>query len=69
MRQLEGIHDSWSKIRERLSMHTRNSATQKKEDGKVIRIRKSSQPEPYQKVIYDALNMAAVPGRMVKKIL
>ena len=67
--RLKGIHDSWSKIRERLSMHTRNSTTQKREDGKVIHIRKSSRPEPHQKVIYDALNIASVPGRMVKKIL
>jgi transposase len=65
----KGIHDSWSKIRERLSMHTRNSTTQKREDGKVIHIRKSSRPDPHQKVIYDALNIASVPGRMVKKIL
>ena len=65
----KGIHDSWSTIRERLSMHTRNSTTQKREDGKVIHIRKSSRPEPHQKVIYDALNIAPVPGRMVKKIL
>lgn len=65
----KGIHDSWSTIRERLSMHTRNSTTQKREDGKVIHIRKSSRPEPHQKAIYDALNIASVPGRMVKKIL
>jgi transposase len=67
--RMKGIHDSWSKIRERLSMHTRNSTTQKREDGKVIHIRKSSRPELHQKVIYDALNIASVPGRMVKKIL
>ena len=67
--RMKGIHDSWSKIRERLSMHTRNSTTQKREDGKVIHIRKSSRPEPHQKVIYDALNIASVPDRMVKKIL
>jgi len=67
--RMKGIHDSWSKIRERLSMHTRNSTTQKREDGKVIHIRKSSRPEPHQKVIYDALNIASVPGRMVKTIL
>ncbi len=67
--RMKGIHDSWSKIRERLSMQTRNSTTQKREDGKVIHIRKSSRPEPHQKVIYDALNIASVPGQMVKKIL
>ncbi len=67
--RMKGIHDSWSKIRERLSMHTRNSITQKREDGKVIHIRKSSRPEPHQKIIYEALNIASVPGRMVKKIL
>jgi hypothetical protein len=37
--------------------------------GTVIHIRKSSRPEPHQKVIYDALNIPSVPGRMVKKIL
>jgi len=67
--RMKGIHDSWAKIRERLSMHTRNSTTQKRKDGKVIHIRKSSRPEPHQKVIYDALSMASVPGCMVKKIL
>jgi transposase len=67
--RMKGINDSWSKIREMLSTHTRNSTTQKREDGKVIHIRKSSRPEPHQKVIYDALNIASVPGRAVKKIL
>jgi len=50
-------------------MHTGNGTTQKREDGKVIHTRKSSRPEPHQKVIYDALNIAPVPGRTVKKIL
>ena len=67
--RMKGIHDSWSKIRERLSMHTRNSTTQKRKDGKVIHIRKASRPEPHQKVIYDALSITSVPGQMVKKIL
>jgi len=67
--RMKGIHDSWSKIREKLSMHTRNTTTQKREDGKVIHIRKSSRPEPHQKVIYNALNMASVPGRILKKVL
>jgi transposase len=67
--RLKGIHDSWAKIRERLSMHTRMSTTQKTGDGKVIHIRKSSRPEPHQKAIYDALNLSSVPGRLVKKIL
>ena len=49
--RMKGIHDSWSKIRERLSMHTRNSTTQKREDGKVIHIRKSSRPETHQKAM------------------
>ena len=60
--RMNGIHDSWSNIRQSLSMHIRNSTTQKKVDGKVIHIRKSSRPEPHQKVIYDALNITSVPG-------
>ena len=67
--RMNGIHDSWSNIRQSLSMHIRNSTTQKKVDGKVIHIRKSSRPEPHQKVIYDALNITSVPGCVVNKIL
>lgn len=65
----KGIPDSWAMIRERLSMHIRITTTQKREDGKVIHIRKSSRSEPHQKAIYDALNIASTPGRLVKKIL
>ena len=65
----KGINESWSKIRERLSMHIRSSITQKRQDGKVVHIRKSSRPEPHQKVVYDALNIASVPGRTVKRIV
>jgi hypothetical protein len=37
------------------------------EDGEMLHIRKSTAPEPRQKVIYDALKMRYYPGGAVKK--
>lgn len=64
----KGIHDSWSTIRERLSLHVRTTTTLKKEDNKAIHVRKSSRPEPWQRLIYQALEIADVPGRTVKNM-
>lgn len=50
-------------------MHTRSTITRRRRDGNVISIRKTSRPEPHQMVIYEALSIASVPGRTVKKIL
>jgi transposase len=62
------IHDSWSTIRERLSLHIRTTTTLKEKDNKAIHIRKTSRPESYQKLIYQALGIAEVPGRTVKNM-
>jgi transposase len=62
----KGIRDSWSTIRERLSCHIRTTTTLKKENNKVIHIRKTSRPEAYQRKIYQALEIAEMPGRTVK---
>jgi transposase len=59
----------WTTIRKQLSTQVRVTTTMKREDGKMIRIRKSSKPEPSQKVIYDALNLSYQPGKVVKAIL
>jgi len=41
----------------------------KREDGKIIHIRKSSKAEPSHQAIYDALNLSHQPGKKVKTIL
>jgi transposase len=65
----KGVRFCWTTIRRQLSTQVRITTTMKRQDGKVIRIRKSSKAEPVHQVIYDALNLAYQPGRRVKTIL
>ena len=59
----------WTTIRKQLSTQVRITTRMKREDGKVIRIRKSSKAEAPHQAIYDALNLSYQPGRKVKTIL
>ncbi len=63
-----GVLFCWTTIRKQLSTQLRITTTMKRKDGKVIRIRKSSKPEPSHQSIYDALNLPYQPGRTVKTI-
>ena len=65
----KGVRFCWTTIRRQLSTQVRITTTMKRQDGKVVRIRKSSKAEPAHQVIYDALNLAYQPGRRVKTIL
>jgi transposase len=65
----QGITDSWTTIRKSLSTHVRITTTMKRDDGKIIHIRKSSLPEAVHKKIYDALRLSHRPGKTVKTIL
>jgi transposase len=65
----KGVRFCWTTIRRQLSTQVRGTTTMKREDGKVIRIRKSSKAEAPHQVIYDALNLSYQPGRRVKTIL
>lgn len=65
----QGIHLSFSTIRDRLSTQVRITTTMKRKDGKMIHIRKSSRAELFHKKIYDALNLRYQPGKTVKTIL
>jgi transposase len=65
----KGVRFCWTTILRQLSTQVRITTTMKRQDGKVIRIRKSSKAEPVHQVIYDALNLAYQPGRRVKTIL
>ncbi|MGD9579544.1 MAG: IS1634 family transposase [Syntrophorhabdus sp.] len=63
------INDSWSTIRKALSTHVRITTTIKRDDGRVIHIRKSTRPEPAHIKIYDALHLPHRPGKTIKTIL
>jgi transposase len=65
----KGVHFCWTTIRNQLSTQVRITTTMKREDGKMIRIRKSSRAEPSHQEIYDALNLPHQPGKTVKTIL
>jgi transposase len=65
----KGVRFCWTTIRRQLSTQVRTTTTMKREDGKVIHIRKSSKAEPPHQVIYDALNLSYQPGKKVKTIL
>jgi transposase len=65
----KGVRFCWTTIRRQLSTQVRTTTTMKREDNKVIRIRKSSKAEPEHEVIYDTLNLSHRPGRIEKTIL
>ena len=55
------IHMQWWNIRELLSSHTRTTTSMTTEDKRRIHLRKSSEPEPCHRVIYDALHLSYYP--------
>src|SRR3989339_426840 len=52
-----------------LSNQKRLTTTMKRDDGKVIHIRKSARPEPFHRKIYDALHLPHRPGKTMKTII
>ncbi len=65
----KGLHLCWTTIRKQLSTQIRITTTMKREDGKMIHIRKSSRAEPPHQEIYNALNLPHQPGKTVKTVL
>jgi transposase len=65
----KGVRFCWTTIRNQLSTQVRITTTMRREDGKIIHIRKSSKAEPPHQAIYDALNLSYQPGKKVKTIL
>ncbi|RLB76205.1 MAG: IS1634 family transposase [Deltaproteobacteria bacterium] len=65
----KGIHFCWETVRVRLSSHMRVSTTLKREDGRVVHIRKSSRAELNHKEIYDALDLPQQLGKTLKAII
>jgi len=63
-----GIHESWESLRKELNTHCRLTSTLKSKNGQMIHIRKTSQPNPRQAEIYNALGITKIPGRTEKSI-
>ena len=64
-----GIHESWITIRDRLFTQVRLTSSLKRKDGKMIHVRKSSEPNIFQQKIYKALGVSFNPGQIEKTIL
>lgn len=65
----EGIHDSWDMLRQRMRTHMRVTTPMRTKDNKTLHIRKASRPEPWQQVIYQALNLSSNPGEICKTVI
>jgi transposase len=64
-----GITNRWWTIRRMLSTHHRVTTSMRREDGKMIYIRKTSRPEECHVRIYEALGLPSRPGKTVKTII
>jgi len=65
----QGIHDSWTTLRNTLSVQRRNTVSMQRSDGRTIHIRKATQPEPALTRIYNALGISAAPGGTKKLVV
>ena len=65
----KGVRSCWTTICKQLSTQVRVTTFIKREDGKIVRIRKSSKAELPHQVIYDALNLTYQPEKTLKTIL
>lgn len=63
------INDSWPTIREGMSSQVRSTIQLKNDQKKLISIRKASEPDEYQKNIYQTLGISKHPGMTEKTIL
>ena len=60
-----GMHTSWATVRDALASHVVQTIVLPTEDGKVLRIRKASTPEPDQRELYRLL---AVPEEIMRPL-
>ena len=64
-----GEHASWSTLRRILEGQQRVTATFRRPDGRTLHVRTTTQAEPEQQAIYDALGVDPQPGRVCKTII
>ena len=62
----QGMHDSWTTLRNRLLPHDRLTVSMQCRNGSTVHVRKSAQPDPDQQRIYSLLNIKHHPGDTVK---
>lgn len=65
----QGIHDSWTSLREIFSVQQRVTATFQQRDGKTLHVRKSTIAEPKLKKLYEILGVSPTPGGVQKLII
>jgi transposase len=65
----QGIHDSWALLRARLNGQVRVTASLRRPDGWALHVRKATQAEPEQLVIYQALGLNPSPGGVTKTLV
>ena len=63
------INDSWQTIRRAMGNQQRVTVILRREDGKTIHLRKATNAEPRQSVIYKALEISAQPGGIKKTLI
>ncbi len=63
------IYSSWGMLRNQLEGQSRITTTMCTKEGCAVHIRKSTRPEPRQKIIYDVLGFPYSPGGTVKALI
>lgn len=64
----QGIAASWTRLRATVRVQRRVSVTFRRADGRLLQVRKATQPEPELKASYTALGVPHTPGRLKKTI-
>lgn len=64
----KGIDLSWRRLRDLLCVQQRITARFKQKDGRTLHVRKTTQPEPQLKSIYEALGLDPLPGGTKKRV-
>jgi hypothetical protein len=65
----QGIHTSWAGLREVLAVQRRVTATFVQRDGRTLHVRKTTQPEPDLKRLYEVLGVLLLPGGTKKLVV
>lgn len=58
-----GIHTSWKRIQKEMSTQVRVTTSTTTKQGKLLRIRGTTNPEPMHQAIYKALNISSKPAK------
>jgi transposase len=62
------IHDSWSSLRQTLTIQRRTTTSFRQRDARTLHVRKTSAPEPELQKIYSALRLDPKPGGIKKLV-